>query len=214
MSAQVKEGIKQRGQSLVELAIFFPIILIIIAGIVEISNLLNTQNKITTAARMGAGFGANTVTEDDVAQWSDPSSRSFDMGRAAINAITQTLELDPELWSVFSIYAETNNDGSSFDVFTHTQVYGNNDVVGLAEWQDLVMNEISPTMLAEINSWPEGAGNLPVVASVPYHNVDAILGLPVTDWVGLSRIKSMTVMRLAERENFEGCPSSAAGCCG
>ncbi len=42
----VKDMISGKGQSLVELALFFPVLLIILAGIVEVSNLLNTQNKI------------------------------------------------------------------------------------------------------------------------------------------------------------------------
>ena len=47
-----------RGQSLVEAALFFPILIFILAGLVEVSNLLMTQNRVTTSSRMAAGFGA------------------------------------------------------------------------------------------------------------------------------------------------------------
>ncbi|MBK9051336.1 MAG: pilus assembly protein [Chloroflexi bacterium] len=52
---------QQRGQSLVEVAVFLPVALIIIAGLVELSLFLVTQNRVTTASREAARFGANGV---------------------------------------------------------------------------------------------------------------------------------------------------------
>jgi Flp pilus assembly protein TadG len=48
----------QRGQGLAEAAIFLPLLVLLLAGLVELSNLLATQNKVSTASRMAAGYGA------------------------------------------------------------------------------------------------------------------------------------------------------------
>ena len=47
-------NLKEKGQSLVEVALFLPIFLVIIAGLVEVSNILVTQNSVHNAARVGA----------------------------------------------------------------------------------------------------------------------------------------------------------------
>jgi Flp pilus assembly protein TadG len=57
-----------RGQSLVEMAFFFPILLLIIAGIVEVGHTLNTYLAVAHATREGARFGVmvgSTTTSDD-----------------------------------------------------------------------------------------------------------------------------------------------------
>ncbi|MCA9986585.1 MAG: pilus assembly protein, partial [Anaerolineales bacterium] len=56
----------ERGQSLVETALLLPILLLIIAGLVEISNLIIAQSKTDTAARIGARFGANGGEPDGI----------------------------------------------------------------------------------------------------------------------------------------------------
>ncbi|MCA9985623.1 MAG: pilus assembly protein, partial [Anaerolineales bacterium] len=57
---------RERGQSLVETALLLPILLLIIAGLVEISNLIIAQSKTDTAARIGARFGANGGEPDGI----------------------------------------------------------------------------------------------------------------------------------------------------
>ena len=54
-----KQKQSQRGQSLVEVALFFPIFIILLAGLVEVSQLLITQNRVSSAARAGARFASN-----------------------------------------------------------------------------------------------------------------------------------------------------------
>jgi hypothetical protein len=49
----------QRGQSLVEVALFFPIFIILLAGLVEVSQLLITQNRVSSAARAGTRFASD-----------------------------------------------------------------------------------------------------------------------------------------------------------
>ncbi len=79
---------REKGQSLVETAIFFPILIFILAGAVEVGNLLNTQNKVTTAARSAAGFGAANYDRDD---WDGTASA---MGQVALNTVTANPGID------------------------------------------------------------------------------------------------------------------------
>lgn len=199
-----------KGQSLVEVAIFMPILIFILLGIVEVTNLLNTQNKVTTASRMAAGFGASNFDENNWAQLAPGTNKCVDgtacaMGQVARNTVTETLELTENLWDVWSIWALTNQTGTDFDVFTYTHVYGNHSVITLSQW-NTIKNQVRSDMLSDIQSWPDGAANLEVVASVPYHDIDTILGLPLWQWSGLQTIRGLTVMRVGERKAFEGCP--------
>jgi hypothetical protein len=57
---------KERGQSLVEVAIFLPIVLIILVGIVEVSHALTTYLVIANAAREGARFGVAGGKGEDI----------------------------------------------------------------------------------------------------------------------------------------------------
>lgn len=53
---------RRRGQSLVELALIMPIILIIMASVFDIGRVLDASIVLTNAARVGARFGANHPT--------------------------------------------------------------------------------------------------------------------------------------------------------
>ena len=45
---------KEKGQSLVEVALFLPIFIIVLAGLIEVSQLVITQNRVSQAARTAA----------------------------------------------------------------------------------------------------------------------------------------------------------------
>jgi hypothetical protein len=194
------------GQSLVEIALFLPLFVVIIAGIVEVSNLLITQNRVTTASRISAGFGASNFDSNDWAIIVDgecSEGTACSMGTVAINTVTETLDLSPDLWDVWSINARFNSDGTAFEVFTHTHSYGNSQVIPPAEWAQLV-SEVQAEMLADFQ---EGeTEDLAVVATVAYHDINTILGLPIWQWTGLQTIRGLTVMRVDEHLAFGGCP--------
>lgn len=182
-----------KGQSLVELSILLPVIIIALAGMVEVSYLLITQNRITTAARTAAGYGAANYDPDE---WDD---MAVDMGRVALNTITGTLQLSESVWDIWSIHAIVNDAGDGFEQFDARHAFGDNSMVSTSAW-----NSIEPTiqndMLAELQSTGlDTSGDLEVVASVAYHGIDTILGLPVWRWLGLKTVKGFTVMRVAER---------------
>jgi hypothetical protein len=62
-------------------------------------------------------------------------------------------------------------------------------------------------MLAELQSTGmDSSGNLEVVATVAYHEIDTLLGLPVWRWLGMKTLKGFTVMRVSERPPNVNCP--------
>jgi hypothetical protein len=193
---------RDRGQSLVETALFLPILIILIAGVVEVSNLLVTQNKILTASRMAAGFGAANYVRSN---WTADDSTADAMGDVALNTVTETLELSPDLWEVYSIRALTNASGTDFVEFESKHAYGNNNVVSAAEWSTIEAT-VRSDMLADLQSTSAIAGNVEVVASVPFHNIDDILGIPIWQWTGLYRLQGMTVMRVRPEQDVAACP--------
>ena len=59
MNTKQKQHKARRGQSLVEVALFFPIFIVLLAGVAEVANILVTQNRVTSAARAATRFGAH-----------------------------------------------------------------------------------------------------------------------------------------------------------
>ena len=73
---------KHTGQSLVEVALFLPILIILLAGIVELSQLVITQNRVSNAARAATRFGANGGEDEGIVI-------------VALDTVTQTLDINP-----------------------------------------------------------------------------------------------------------------------
>ena len=51
-------GRRQRGQSLLEFALTMPVLLVIVAGVLEVGNMLVTYNRVQLVAREASRFGA------------------------------------------------------------------------------------------------------------------------------------------------------------
>jgi hypothetical protein len=64
------------GQSLVELALTLPVLLTILAGVVEVGNILTVYNRVQTTAREGARFGAMGGTNAGVLNIVEQASSS------------------------------------------------------------------------------------------------------------------------------------------
>ncbi|MGD8855245.1 MAG: pilus assembly protein, partial [Chloroflexota bacterium] len=195
-----------RGQSLVETALFLPILVFMLAGIVEVSNLLITQNRVTTSSRMAAGYGAANFDRDN---WASAGGTAEDMGIVALNTISESMPLNTDLWDIYSAHGLTNQEGTDFDVFESEWVYGAHNVVTAAEWTAMeatIKAEILDALQAECPDDPAScAGNIEFVVSVPFHNLDTILGIPIWQWVGFQRVRGMTVMRVRPVVEAAGC---------
>ena len=201
-SKETFEVVEDRGQSLVETALFLPILIFMLLGIVEVSNLLITQNRVTTSSRMAAGFGAANFDHENWAD--DTTGTAYDMGVVALNTITESMPLNPDQWDIYSAHGLTTQDGSDFEVFESEWVYGNHTVVTDAEWATMegeIKTRILESLQAECPDDPaDCAGNVEFVVSVPFHNLDTILGLPVWQWTGRSGRRVPTLIRDAPPE--------------
>lgn len=190
----------QRGQSLVEVALFFPIFVILLAGLVEVSQLLVTQNRISSAARAGTRFASDGGEDAGIVT-------------VVLNSVTQTLELDPEVWDIWSIRATVNSAGTSINdedwEFTH--IYGVSqtvrfDSVDEDEIKEQIEDELQRDEFTNISAGI--ASELQIVGTYAIHDVESILGLDaMSQLAGFSSLDALSVMRMttSSQEATNGC---------
>ena len=187
--------LSERGQSLVEVALFFPIFIILLAGLVEVSQLLVTQNRVSSAARASTRFSSNGGQDEG-------------MVTVLMNNVTQTLETDESVWDIWSIRATVDDEGDGFDgangQWTFTQIYGISNTVGSSS---LDPTAIQARVLDEIrrdefdNQATVGgvgiAAGLQIVGTYVIHDVDSILGLDaMSQLAGFSSLEALSIMRI------------------
>jgi Flp pilus assembly protein TadG len=68
MEEKATSGARQRGQSMVELALVLPILLLILFGIVDLGRVFNAYIAITNASREGALYGSFHPPVDNAAK--------------------------------------------------------------------------------------------------------------------------------------------------
>jgi hypothetical protein len=177
----ISEKRKQRGQSLVETALILPVILILLAGVVEVSNLLITKQRIETAASAAARFAAD-------------GGRSVHL--VALNSVTQTLDLSNGLWDIWVIEGEVNDQGNDFDVWNVEHVYGISNThtfsdVNASLVSTCITGCVQDQILMDLQTNAQGvrvqpvAGNeatqiakdVEIVAVYVVHDISTILGL-------------------------------------
>jgi Flp pilus assembly protein TadG len=200
-------GKHEFGQSLVELALILPIILIILAGTIEVSNILLTKNRVETAARSAARYASNG---------------GDDVYIVALNTVTQTLDLSDGLWDIWTIEATTNAGGTGFDTgdWVVNHVYGISNTTSYTE----VANRISVNCLTDcistrlIQDLQKNAQNtnntglaadLEVVGVFITHDIGSILGLSVLPaYQNFTSVQGLGVMQAASQsivDTTEGC---------
>ena len=104
---------KGRGQSLIELALLFPVLLIVLSGLMEFGFLLNDYLSLMDAARNGARFSSDsdytsadsehdcTITQDFFRQTACAVNQ--ELSREQPNIAVDTTEHDDIVISVFSV---------------------------------------------------------------------------------------------------------------
>jgi Flp pilus assembly protein TadG len=92
----------RRGQSLVEMAVAFPVVLLLVAGALDLAHLFSVAGILANAAREGARVAASHGTSDDI------------KNRVVEEAAGAPLTLDPS--EVFITYNPDNNPGNSVSV--------------------------------------------------------------------------------------------------
>lgn len=178
---QHRKSFGQRGQSLVETALLFPVFLILLAGVVEVSNLLITKQRIETAASSAARFAAD-------------GGRQVHL--VALNSVTQTLDLSDGVWDIWVIEGEVNDEGDSFSTWNVDHVYGISNTQTFSEVNASLASTcitgcVRDALLTDLQTNEQGvhispiAGNEAtqladsedIVAVYVVHDIDTILGL-------------------------------------
>jgi hypothetical protein len=94
---------RARGQSLVEFTIVLPILLLIVAGTLEVGNVLTHYNRVQLAAREAARFGAAGGSDLlSIVQDASQQALEFDPSYMTVWAIRPTIAAptpDPATWS-------------------------------------------------------------------------------------------------------------------
>ncbi|GAB4268213.1 MAG: hypothetical protein Kow0080_10950 [Candidatus Promineifilaceae bacterium] len=196
---QQPQAFKNKGQSLVEVALFLPIFVLIIAGLVEVSQLVITQNRVSTASRAAARFGANGGEDDG-------------MVTVALNSVTQTLDLDESVWDIWAIRVEFDGTGVIDDSkwqFNH--VYGQGLTSGYASVdENAIKAEVQQQLQTDQfgNTDQANAQNLKAVGVLIIHDVESILGLDAFPALqGFNSVRALNIMRISglEIEQTNGC---------
>lgn len=198
------------GQSLVETALFLPIIILLLAGMVEVSNLLVTQNRVTTASRVGTGFAAANVQGDEWLNVDPLNGWPAQVAQVARNNVTETLDLDPARWDIYTVKARLNTSGN-FDAasggsWNSYHAWGSQLTFDPAAWS-AAETEIQGEIVAALDdTGVVDADGLEIVATVAYHNRESILGLEAFNLGAFTRVRGLTVMRVSQPAPFVGCP--------
>lgn len=188
----------QRGQSLVEVALFFPIFIILLAGLVEVSQLLVTQNRISSAARAGARFASDGGEDAGIVT-------------VVLNNVTQTLDIDEGVWDIWSIRAKLNTQGNDFSEWSFTQIYGISNTVQAPSVDETAIKDrvLEELQHDEFNNQSNAiAADLKIVGTYAIHDVDSILGLDaMSQLAGFSSLDALSVMRItaSSQQATNGC---------
>ncbi len=173
---------REKGQSLVEVVLFLPIFVVLLAGLVEVSQLVVAQNRVTNASRVGARFGANGGQDDGIVL-------------TALDSITQTLGRDPSQWDIWTVRAKVDNTGTGFDQWTFTHAYG---ISNTARFASVSESAVKADVLAELQTGGNTAtAGIEVVGAYLMYDVRSILGLNALPLVsGINSVQELTVMRV------------------
>lgn len=195
---------RHRGQALVETALFLPIFLVILAGVVEVSQYVITNNRLTSAARASTRFASNG---------------GEDAGMVSIfkNAITNTMNVDEGSWDVFAIRGTLNTDGDDFSDWEFTHIYGLSQTQTITPLGQLDEGAIQQQILQDLQFDEDGnpitdlvneLAELRIVGTYIIYDMESLLNLDATP--ALSPIYSVTelnVMRISglNVEASDGC---------
>lgn len=183
---------QEQGQSLAEAALILPVLIILIAGVVEVSHMAVTQSRVTTAARNGARFGAN-------------GGEDTGMIETTLNTAIETVGDEQSEWDIWVIRATVDGFGNiPPDNFSFTHEYGLGQTARFTDTNTITFtNELRQRIEAQLqmdeSSLP-GAdpSGLRVVGIYSLYDIDSIIGLNILpNLAGLRSMKGYSVMRQA-----------------
>jgi Flp pilus assembly protein TadG len=186
---------KEKGQSVIELTFFLIILLILIAGIVEVGAILQTKLTVVNSAREGARFGTLSASDDDV---------TLVTQAAAANIINY----DNDSSDIWVIRAKTHEDTGAIGTgcpnaaerATAETYWCVEHTVGTGpETPEFVTKD-------DIEDTLEGVNGTEVVGVAVSYDHQSIIGLPYAVGGGGMPVTSFTVMRV------ESTGDAALGC--
>ena len=187
-----------RGQALVEAALFFPILLVLVAGMVEVSQIVIAQNRVTDASRAAARFGAQ-------------GGQDVGLINTVMNTVTTTLQTEESDWDIWVIRATINEQGTDYTDWSFTHSYGYSNTVKATEVQE---NVIRQNVLEELHTDHNGfqsdaiAGGLEIVGVYAIHDLESILGFDNIPALGsINSVTELNVVRIDghQVEQTNGC---------
>ena len=175
-----------RGQSLVETALIFPLLLLIIAGIVEVGHTLNSYLAVANATREGTRYGVTV---------GDSTGDDQMITSILVDGMTnRKMEVTDENTCIWLIRFETDSSGSISE-WDARHRYGHACVLP-DDFQARMENEIGPDTSA--------------LAAWTYYKQRAMLPIPFLSTLGESiPIAPYTAMRM---EVSGDVPSRTSGC--
>ncbi|HZD11784.1 MAG TPA: TadE/TadG family type IV pilus assembly protein [Candidatus Binatia bacterium] len=176
---------EQLGQSLAEVAILLPILLLLIVGVVEVSQMLITQNRISTAARNAARFGAQ-------------GGEDLGIRNITLNTVTQTLDLTSGVWDIFVVRGVLDVHGDlPADNFSTEHVYGAGMTQAFTRTTTSESWEALRQEIVDKLSYPgTSPAGLKVVGVLILHDIDSILGINIIpSMLGRNTIRGFSIMR-------------------
>jgi hypothetical protein len=186
---------RQKGQSLVEVALFFPIFLIILAGVVEVSHLGITQNRVSNAARASTRFASIGGENEGIPI-------------VALNSVTQTLELGEDVWDIWAIRGQLDQNGNCCvpNSWEFTHVYGISQTEVFSTVNEVtIQQQVEQELQLDDAS---GAADLRFVGTYLIHDIESILGLQaLPNLLGYNSVQGLNVMRLygTDFDESSGC---------
>ncbi|HEC23436.1 MAG TPA: pilus assembly protein [Chloroflexi bacterium] len=176
---------KERGQSLVEFSLTLPILLLIVAGVLEVSNLLVNYNRLQLAAREAARFGAAGGSDAFIPQ-------------IVQDAATQSLDTDPNrltVWIIRPVVSVVSSnpldlawqgaDASNPWGVSEDCIYGNDCALGSNLNPGDVLNDLEQIYTDDVDSSAttdiSGIDGKRVTIVAVYYETDTVLNLPFFD---------------------------------
>ncbi len=191
---------KQLGQSLVEAALFLPIFLIIIGGVVEVAQLVVTQNRITDATRASTRFAANGGEDSGMIEVIMTNVTG------TVNMQTGSDIASQARWDIWAIRGTTIISGEEL-LFQEpeeewlTHIWGGEATKNFDEvTPDVIKREVLNELFKDL---PEAdiaqtASGLEIVGTYIIYDVNSILGLDATPGLGeIHSVRELIVMRVA-----------------
>jgi hypothetical protein len=180
---------KEGGQSIIEVIFFLIILLILIAGIVELGAILQTKLTVTNAARQGARIGAQGSSDEDITL----------MTQATIAQVIDCQKSNTEIWV---IHAKTDGSGDIGDGCPVTAEHANVETYWCVEHtlgdDPLAPDDDKPPFVTrqDIQDTQRGASNTEVVAVAVSYDHRSIIGLPYSVGGGGLPITTYNVARV------------------